>query len=79
MTKDQVIEYAKDWVYLCAKARNIEFCDEDVLNACIDLAYFRTREALIAYTKEREEHFAAHDRLLDSIEATLQQEFRNGV
>lgn len=80
MTRDQVIEYAKDWVYFLDV--DCVFQDQektDVLCACIDLAYNRTKEALIAYTKEREEHFAAHDRLLDSIEATLQQEFRNGV
>ena len=86
MTRDQVIEYAKDWAYLLDKWSNTGFTsnwhDEektDVMRAVLDLAYNRTKEALVNYAKEREEHFAAHDRLLDSIEATLRQEFRNGV
>lgn len=88
MTRDQVIECAKDWMLLAKcepwsvmrpEMTGIEGEQHDVLKACVDLAYFRTREALAAYVKERERQFAEHDRLLDSIEATLQQEFRNGI
>ena len=48
MNRDKVIEYAKDWFYLCDKSKNIEFCGEhseheDVLGACIDLAFNRTK------------------------------------
>ena len=80
MTRDQVIEAAKDWVTL----RNVKFIREyqeefDVHSACVDLAYNKTKEALTAYAKEREKQFAEHDRMLDSIEAALQQEFKNGV
>lgn len=88
MTRDQVIEAAKDWHFLTT---NINYDPtvlhpdkaiqeaRDVHSACVDLAYNRTKEALVAYAKEREKQFAEHDRMLDSIEAALQQEFKNGV
>ena len=85
MTRDKVIEAAKDWASLCffktnAKPSSLyEHEHKDVLNACIDLAYSKTKEALVTYAKEREKQFAEHDRMLDSIEAALQQEFKNGV
>ena len=50
-----------------------------VLGACIDLAFNRTKEALIAYTKEREAEFAAHERMLDTIEQTLKEGIKDGV
>lgn len=86
MNRDQVIECAKDWVALMDKWGSFTFDlhDDghermDVMRACIDLAYNRTKEALIAYVKEREEAFAAHDRMLETIEATLQGEINNGI
>ena len=93
MTRDQVIECAKDWAELIAaisKWDNVgcPFYDTDtgamdekqmVMAAALDLAFNRTKEALIAYTKEREEAFAAHDRMLETIEATLQGEINNGI
>ena len=80
MTRDQVIEAAKDWVALM-DYKYIRDDQEklDVLFACLDLAFNKTKEALVAYAKEREKQFAEHDRMLDSIEAALQQEFKNGV
>lgn len=51
---------------------------QDVVGPVISLAYNRAKEALIAYTKEREEVFAAHDRMLETIEQTLQGEINNG-
>ena len=83
MTRDQVIEAAKDWVELMnykfvgKESRHRE--EMDVLFACLDLAFNKTKEAMVAYAKEREKQFAEHDRMLDSIEAALQQEFKNGV
>lgn len=89
MTRDQVIEYAKDWMdleirasdqsnYFFAKRRDYED-RQDVLNACADLAFNRTKEALIEYAKEREAKFAAHERMLDTIEQTLQENIKDGV
>lgn len=87
MTRDQVIEHAKDWLAIMAEAQKwlqynphlFEGTQErqDVLNACVDLAYLRTKEALTAYAKEREEKFAAHDRMLETIEQTLKGELSN--
>lgn len=84
MTRDQVIEAAKDWASLFifkANAKPYTWHEQerkDVLNACVDLAFNKTKEALVAYAKDREKQFAEHDRMLDSIEAALQQEFKNG-
>lgn len=89
MTRDKVIECAKDWLTLLTQAEKwlsyepiyfegkIEH--QHVLNACVDLAYLRTKEALAEYTKEREAKFAAHERMLDTIEATLQESIKNGL
>jgi hypothetical protein len=86
MTRDQVIEYAKDWVALMDKWGSFTFDlhddgheRKDVMRACIDLAYNRTKEALIAYTKEREAEIAAHERMLETIEATLQGGLKDGI
>ena len=80
MRRDQVIEAAKDWVALMDyKYIRDDQEKHDVLFACLDLAFNKTKEALVAYAKEREKQFAEHDRMLDSIEAALQQEFKNGV
>ena len=81
MTRDQVIEAAKDWMAIMPNYSNFMGSQEecDVLNACMNLAFNKTKEALTAYAKEREKQFAEHDRMLDSIEAALQQEFKNGV
>ena len=89
MTRDKVIEYAIKWMTLEDKATdqaNYFFgkrfdCDErqDVLNACADLAFVATKEALAEYTKEREAKFAAHERMLDTIEATLQESIKDGL
>ena len=89
MTRDQVIECAKDWAVLlnnravdiCTHKINMDWNDEireqnDVMNACIDLAFNRTKEALVAYAKDREKKFEAHDRMLDTIEATLQESLK---
>lgn len=82
MTRDTVIEYAKDWLTILAEAqkwarlRHDDFGDQervDVMNACVDLAFLRTKEALSEYVKEREAKFAAHERMLESIEAALQE------
>ena len=86
MTRDQVIECAKDWMLLARcepwsvmrpEVTGVEGEQHDVLKACVDLAYLRTKEALVAYTKEREEKFAAHDRMLETIEQTLKGELSN--
>jgi hypothetical protein len=86
MTRDQVIEYAKDWAHLMDKWAPYEFDmhidgDEriEVMRACIDLAYNRTKEALIAYAGEREAEIAAHERMLETIEATLQEGLKDGI
>ena len=91
MTRDQVLECANEWSTLMNGAVNWysipqPFWDDEqmlerstVLQACLDLAFNKTKEALVAYAKEREKQFAEHDRMLDSIEAALQQEFKNGV
>lgn len=88
MTRDQVIEYAKDWMLLAkcepwsvmrSEIEGTEGEQHDVLKACVDLAYNRTKEALIAYAKEREEQFAAHDRMLETIEQTLKGELKDGI
>ena len=80
MTRDEVIKCAKAWVSLLPRDNFKGDQEEyDVLNACIDLAYQKTKEALAAYAKARQQRFLEHDRMLDSIEAALQQEFKNGV
>ena len=89
MTRDQVSECAKDWaallnnraVDICTHKIVMDWNDEireqnDVMNACIDLAFNRTKEALVAYAKDREKKFEAHDRMLDTIEATLQESLK---
>lgn len=83
MTRDQVIDCAKDWMSLLSEAQrwlsfNPDLLEgtqdrQDVLNACVNLAFNRTKEALVAYAKDREKSFADHDRMLDTIEATLQE------
>ena len=86
MTKDQVIECAKDWATLMDKWGSFAFDlhddgyeRRDVMRACIDLAFNRTKEALVVYAKEREAEFAAHDRMLETIEQTLRGDLSNGV
>ena len=85
MNRDKVIEYAKDWAELMEKWSPFQFElnedgqeRKDVMLACMDLAYNRTKEALIAYTKEREAEFAAHERMLDTIEQTLKEGIKDG-
>lgn len=46
---------------------------QDLAGPVVSLAFNRAREALAEYTKEREAMFAAHDRMLETIEATLQE------
>lgn len=85
MTRDKVIECAKDFVELNHRWFHgptpnwwpDDHDNFDVMQACIDLAYQRTKEALIEYTKEREAKFAAHERMLDTIEATLQESIKD--
>ena len=82
-TREHVIECAKDWIGLIAEAnRLVQYKPEqnentrkqmDVLNACVDLAYGRTKEALVAYTTMRESEIRAHERMLATIEETLQE------
>ena len=89
MTRDQVIECAKDWLTLLTQAEKWLSYEpnyfegtierQHVLNASVDLAYLRTKEALAEYTKEREAKFAAHQRMLDTIEATLQESIKDGL
>jgi hypothetical protein len=93
MTRDQVIEYAKDWAGLIAaisKWDNVgyPFYDTDtgamderqmVMAAALDLAFNRTKEALVAYANEREAEIAAHERMLETIEATLQEGLKDGI
>ena len=89
MTRDKVIEYAKDWLYILAEAQKwVHFNTtdwaenterQDVLNACVDLSFNKTKEALAEYTKEREAKFAAHERMLDTIEKTLQESIKDGL
>lgn len=84
--RDQVINYAKDWHFLTS---NINY-DPDIIHpdkeiqeardihrACVSLAYNRTKEALIAYTKHRETLFAKHDTMLDTIEELLQEKVKD--
>lgn len=91
MTRNQVLEAAKEWSELMQGAVNWHripqpFWDDDqmlerqtVMQACLDLAYLRTKEALTEYTKEREEQFAAHDRMLATIEETLKGDLKDGI
>jgi hypothetical protein len=82
-TREHVIECAKDWMSLVSEATKwgqynpdlFEGTRErmDVLNACVDLAYGRTREALVAYSAMREAEVRAHERMLTVIEETLQE------
>ena len=82
-TREHVIECAKDWMDLMAEATkwlqyNPDLFEgtrerQDVLNACVDLAYGRTREALVAYSAMREAEVRAHERMLAVIEETLQE------
>lgn len=48
-----------------------------VLQACLDLAYLKAKDALAEYAKEREKQFAAHERMLDTIEETLQEKLKD--
>lgn len=82
-TREHVIECAKDWMAIMAEAQKwlqynphlFEGTQErqDVLNACVDLAYTRTKEALVAYSVARDEEIKAHERMLATIEETLQE------
>ena len=81
-TREHVIECAKDWMGLVSEETKwgqynpdlFEGTRErmDVLNACVDLAYARTREALVSYSAVREAEVRAHERMLATIEETLQ-------
>ena len=81
-TREHVIECAKDWMGLISVAtkwgeHNPDWLQGtrermDVLNACVDLAYARTREALVSYSAVREAEVRAHERMLTVIEETLQ-------
>lgn len=85
--RDQVIRYAKDWLYMLAEAqkwahfKSDTYGDlierQDVMNACLDLAYNRAKEALVAYAKHREKLFAKHDEMLDTIEELLQEKVKD--
>ena len=80
--RDQVIRYAMEWLKMSNFSRNMTFHAEymereDVLNACIDLAYNRAKEALVAYAKHREKLFAKHDEMLDTIEELLQEKVKD--
>jgi hypothetical protein len=89
MTRDQVIECAKDWLTLLTQAEKWLSYEpnyfegtierQDVLNACVDLAFNRARDALEAYTKDRMAQFEAHERMLDTIEQTLQESIKDGL
>ena len=81
-TREHVIECAKDWMSLISVAtkwgeHNPDWLQGtmermDVLNACVDLAYARTREALVSYSAVKEAEVRAHERMLATIEETLQ-------
>jgi hypothetical protein len=89
MTRDQVIECAKDWLTLLTQVEKCIVFEpnhlegtierQDVLNACVELAFNRTRDALEAYTKDRMAQFEAHERMLDTIEQTLQESIKDGL
>jgi len=82
-TREHVIECAMNWVGLYAEANRLAQYNPDlnestrermdVLNACVDLAYGQTKEALVAYTTMRESEIRAHERMLATIEETLQE------
>jgi len=79
-TRDQVIMYAKDWMALYQADFFAHETDQewrDVLSACLDLAFNRTKEALVAYAKNREKFFAEHDKMLDTIEELLQENIKD--
>ena len=82
-TREHVIECAKDWMGLLNGVskwthQRGDFSEDrerqDVMMACVDLAYGRTREALVAYSAVREAEVRAHERMLATIEETLQEE-----
>ena len=87
MNADNVIEYAKDWIILVkerqSQAMNLgnDFDElierQDILNACVDLAFNRTKEAMLEYVTEREVMHEAHDRMLETIEQTLQEKIKD--
>lgn len=89
MNADKVIEYAKDWLYVLAEAQKwVHFNTtdwaenterQDILNACVDLAFNRTKEAMLEYVKEREAMYEAHDRMLEAIEQTLQENIKDAI
>jgi len=86
-TRDQVIMYAKDWLVILAESQRwLQFNPavyegtqerQDVMKACVDLAYNRTKESLVAYAKHREKFFAEHDKMLDTIEELLQENIKD--
>ena len=43
----------------------------DVYDTIVQLAFNRTKDALLKYVKERENKFAAHDRMLEDIEELI--------
>ena len=80
-TREHVIECAKDWMFLLAEATkwsqyNPSLFQEtrerqDIMNACADIAYVRAKEALVAYSAQREAEIKAHERMLTTIEETF--------
>jgi hypothetical protein len=55
-----------------------QFMDaQDVMGPVISLAYNRAREALAEYGRQRAEETAAHDRMLETIEQTLQENLKD--
>ena len=63
--------WAEDW-------QKEQFMDaQDVVGPVISLAYNRAREALAEYGRQRAEETAAHDRMLETIEQTLQESLKD--
>ena len=50
---------------------------QDVVGPVISLAFNRAREALAEYSSQRAEEVAAHDRMLETIEQTLQESLKD--
>ena len=70
-------EHQREWPTLEQWKRE-QFQDaQDLAGPVMSLAYNRAKEALVEYTKEREAMFAAHDRMLETIEATLQESIKD--
>jgi hypothetical protein len=82
-SSDMAINLIKEWLTMSHFMKSVfpdleEYPERwEVANAGVELAYLRARDALGDYVKERTKAFEDHDRILETIEETLQEKIKD--